>query len=56
MENSPLKIMIGLLSNLIVFPPTFLLVEIFRRSRQYRSRSEIIKAHIQKAVDRNASE
>ncbi len=45
---SQTQIVIGVISNLIIFPPSFLLVQLFKRSRKRKSRSiklrELIKS------------
>ena len=45
--------MIGIMSNLIMFPPSFLIVQLFRRSRPRRTRTEMIKKAIESTKNPN---
>jgi hypothetical protein len=49
------QIMIGVISNLIIFPPSFLLVQLFRMSRKRTSRSLTIKNHLSVVVEQNSA-
>ncbi len=50
---SQAQIVIGFISNLIIFPPSFLIVQLFRRSRKRVSRSMKLKKHIEELVTEN---
>ena len=41
------QIGIGIMSSLIIFPPSFLLIQLFRRSKSSKTRTVILKGHIQ---------
>lgn len=45
--------MIGIISNLIIFPPSFLLVQLFRRSRRRTTRSVLLKKKIANFVEQD---
>ena len=45
---SPQQIGIGIMMNLICFPPSFILIQLFRRSKSRRTRNQILKETIQK--------
>jgi hypothetical protein len=52
---SQAQIMIGVLSNLIIFPPSFLLIQLFRRSRKRRTRTQTMKRYVKKIIEQNSA-
>jgi hypothetical protein len=52
---SQAQIMIGLISNLIIFPPSFLLIQLFRRSRKRRTRTQTMKRYVKKIIEQNSA-
>ena len=46
--------MIGIISNLIIFPPSFLLVQLFRRTRRRKSRIDELRKHVDNVLSQNS--
>ena len=49
------QIVIGVMTNLIIFPPSFLLLQIFRKSRRRKTRVVKLKEHINEVINEHSS-
>lgn len=48
---SQTQVMVGVMTNLIIFPPSFLILQLFRKSRRRKTRSMELKDKIERAID-----
>ena len=47
------QVLIGVISNLITFPPTFIIVQLFRRSRARYTRTHRLRQVIKETFEKN---